>query len=166
MDTREIQIRGCEPDDYEALRDIHAQPKTVRGTLQLPFPSKALWKKRLAEPPDGLHTLVACVDGAVVGSVGLLTHPRALRRRHVGEIGISVHDAWHRRGVGRALLKAAVDLADNWLGLTRLELTVFTDNAPAIELYKRFGFEIEGRLRRFAFRDGAYVDAYAMARLS
>ncbi len=58
-----------------------------------------------------------------------------------------------------------VDLADNWLGLTRLDLRVYVDNVPAITLYRKFGFEIEGTHQRFAFRDGEYVDAHVMARL-
>ena len=58
-----------------------------------------------------------------------------------------------------------VDVADNWLNLRRLELTVYVDNEPAIRLYKKFGFEIEGTRRADAFRDGVYVDSYAMARL-
>jgi len=58
-----------------------------------------------------------------------------------------------------------LDLADNWLGMSRVELTVYTDNAAAIALYEKFGFEKEGTHRRYAFRDGAYVDAYSMARI-
>jgi RimJ/RimL family protein N-acetyltransferase len=38
-------------------------------------------------------------------------------------------------------------------------------NAIGIALYEKFGFEVEGTHRRFAFRDGEYVDAYSMARL-
>jgi RimJ/RimL family protein N-acetyltransferase len=45
------------------------------------------------------------------------------------------------------------------------ELEVYTDNEPAIQLYKKFGFTIEGTLAQFAFRDGQYVDSYTMARL-
>lgn len=60
---------------------------------------------------------------------------------------------------------AAVDLADNWLNLLRLELEVYTDNEPAIRLYERFGFEREGTKRRDAFRGGQYVDSYLMAGL-
>jgi L-phenylalanine/L-methionine N-acetyltransferase len=58
----EIEIRHAEPDDYKAIQQIHAQPKAVWGTLQLPFPSAEMWKKRLAEKPDSLYSLVACVE--------------------------------------------------------------------------------------------------------
>ncbi len=78
---------------------------------------------------------------------------------------MAVRDDWQGKGVGTALLQAAIDLADKWLNLTRLELEVFTDNEPAIRLYKKSGFTIEGTLVGFAYRDGQYVDTYMMARL-
>ncbi len=78
---------------------------------------------------------------------------------------MAVHDQWQQQGIGSALVEAAIDLADQWLNLRRLELTVYTDNVPAIKLYKRVGFENEGTLRRFAYRDGDFADAYLMARL-
>jgi L-phenylalanine/L-methionine N-acetyltransferase len=78
---------------------------------------------------------------------------------------MAVRDDWQGKGVGTALIEAALDLADNWLNLTRIELGVYTDNAAAVALYKKFGFEIEGTHHRFAFRGGRYVDAYSMARL-
>jgi putative acetyltransferase len=95
----------------------------------------------------------------------LHTFPNKARRRHAGAIGLIVHDESQGKGIGSALMHAGVDLADKWLNLTRLELEVYTDNAPAIHLYERFGFEREGTLRQYAFRDGNYVDAYLMARL-
>jgi putative acetyltransferase len=85
--------------------------------------------------------------------------------RHVGSIGMAVRDDWQGKGVGTALMEAALDLADNWLNLTRMELRVYVDNLAAVALYKRFGFEIEGTHRRLAFRNGEYVDAYSMARI-
>jgi putative acetyltransferase len=161
-----ITIRRTEPSDYEAIQQIFSGPEVIRGTLQLPFPSIELWRKRLAEPPEGLFSLVACVDnGEVVGNLGLHTFPNHPRRRHAGQIGMAVRDDWQGKGVGTALMQAAIDLADNWLNLTRLELEVFIDNKPAIQLYKKSGFTIEGTLARFAYRDGQYVDVYKMARL-
>jgi putative acetyltransferase len=82
----------------------------------------------------------------------------------VGQIGMAVRDDWQGKGVGSALMQAAIDLAENWLQLTRIELEVYTDNRAGIRLYEKFGFKIEGTLEQFAFRDGEFVDAYFMAR--
>jgi len=158
-------IRRAQSDDYEAVCKIFEGPKAIAGTLQLPFPSVDVWRKRLAEPTEGSFSLLACVENEVVGQLGLHTFPNLPRRRHVGELGMAVRDDWQGRGAGSALLQAAVDFADKWLNLSRLELDVYTDNQPAIALYKKFGFVIEGTHHRFAYRDGGYVDAYMMARL-
>jgi putative acetyltransferase len=165
MDSKTIQIRRSEPDDYRVICEIFSQPNAIRGTLQIPFPSAESWRKRLADQSEDRIGLVACIDGEVVGDISLVYGDRTPRRRHVGQLGIVVHDDWQGRGIGTALMKAAVDLADRWLNLNRLELTVYTDNRPAIALYEKYGFDIEGTLRRYAYREGSYVDAYAMARL-
>jgi L-phenylalanine/L-methionine N-acetyltransferase len=159
-----IKIRAAELGDYEAVRDTMAQPRAQAMTLQLPLPSLEMWKKRLAEAPDGDHALVAELDGKVVGNLGLHIEKR-VRRRHTAAFGMAVHDDFQRRGVGSALMEAALNLADNWLNITRLELEVYTDNEPAIALYQKHGFEIEGTLKKHAFRDGKFVDSYYMARL-
>jgi putative acetyltransferase len=101
----------------------------------------------------------------VVGQIGLQTFPHRPRRRHVGDVGMMVRDDWQGKGIGTALMQAIVDLADKWLNLARLELGVFPDNAPAIRLYKKFGFQVEGTQVAYAFRDGQYVDTLMMARV-
>lgn len=160
-----ILIRRAEPSDYEAVRAILACPRAQAGTLQLPYPSSELWRQRLLAPLEGLHQLVAEVEGKVVGNIGLHLYPDRPRRRHAATFGMAVHDDWQGMGIGSALLQAILTLADKWLNLGRIELEVYTDNRAAILLYERFGFEREGRLRKYAFRDGEYVDAYMMARL-
>lgn len=62
-------------------------------------------------------------------------------------------------------MAAALDVADNWWQVTRIHLEVYTDNDPAVALYRKFGFEIEGTLRQDAFRNGELVDTHVMARL-
>jgi len=78
---------------------------------------------------------------------------------------MGVHDAYIGKGIGRALIGEVLALADNWFNLRRVELTVYTDNEPAIRLYEKNGFVTEGLMKEFAFRDGGYVDAYCMARI-
>ena len=163
--SQTIVIRRAEPRDADAMQAIFAAPRAMAGTLQLPYPSGAMWAKRIAEFPVDDVFLVAEVGGVVVGNLGLHAAGKAARRRHAGAIGMSVRDDWHRRGVGAALLAAAIDLADNWIGYTRLELTTYTDNVAALALYRKFGFEIEGTARAYAMRNGVLVDAHMMARL-
>ena len=161
----EIDIRAMEEADFAALTAIRNCPGVRWGTLSLPYESERRMRALYSGPPDPKDRhLVACVDGVVVGSASLRCAP-GLRRAHVGSVGIMVQDDWQKRGVGTKLFAALIDLADNWLNLKRLDLEVFTDNHAAIALYKRFGFAIEGTRRADAFRDGAYVDSYAMARL-
>jgi putative acetyltransferase len=160
-----IEIRRVEPGDYKAVCAVHAQPNALAGTLQLPFPSEESWKERLAKFGERDYGLVACVESEIVGMLSLHSGPWSTRRAHVGYLGMAVHDKWAGKGVGSALMKAAIDLADKWLNLARLELTVYTDNQAALRLYKKLGFEIEGTHRKYAFREGAYVDAYTMARV-
>jgi len=159
-----IVVRHAEPADAEAIWRIFSGPLAMAGTLQLPFPSLERTRKRVADLPEGVYRLVACVDDEVVGSLGLSV-PSNPRRRHVGQIGMAVHDDWQGKGVGSALMRAALDLADNWLNLRRIELEVYTDNNAGIALYRKFGFDVEGTLRAFAFRNGQYVDGYVMARV-
>lgn len=159
------KIRRLEPSDYEAIYRLFSGPRAVWGTLQLPYPSEESWRKKVAEPRDGSYHLAACAGTELVGELGVDTFPNNPRRRHAAEIGMAVRDDWQGKGVGSALMQAAVDLADKWLNILRLELEVYTDNEPAVRLYKKFGFVIEGTLVKFAYRDGQYVDAYTMARL-
>lgn len=158
-----IRIRAAEAADAEAVRRIYAAPRAQAGTLQLPFPSVETWRQRLAGLAAGRHALVAEVDGEVVGQIGLYTHADTPRRAHVAGIGMGVRDDWQGRGIGGALLAAAIDLAENWLQVTRIEIEVYADNAAAIGLYEKHGFVREGLHRRHAFRDGAYVDTLSMA---
>jgi putative acetyltransferase len=135
----------------------------MANTLQLPLRSVEE-RQRYAQNQPGSHRVVAVIDGRVVGNLGL-TVEQAPRRCDVGHIGMAVHDDFHNRGVGSALMAAMIDLADNWLGLRRIELTVYTDNLAAVHLYDKFGFQIEGTGRKYARRAGEYVDAYYMARM-
>ena len=160
-----VTIRHAEVSDAEAFHRIMTRPCVVGGTLQLPFQSVERTRRFLAESPEHDYVLVAVAEGEVIGNLDLSTKPDSPRTRHVGHVGMAVRDDWQGKGVGTALMEAALDLADNWLNFTRIELYVYTDNATGVALYKKFGFQIESTHQLFAFRDGEYADAYSMARI-
>jgi len=159
-----IKIRKAEASDAKAVKEIYEYENAHYGTLQLPHPSLESWEKRLTNIPDNVHAYVAILNDEIVGNLSfeIATNPR---RRHVGAFGMGVKDNVQGQGVGTALLKTAIDLADNWVNIKRIELTVYSDNERAINLYKKFGFVTEGEAKSYAFRNGKYVDAYYMARI-
>jgi len=165
MSIERLTIRRAEADDCVAVAEMFTSLKVFPGTLQVPYPSREYWRKRITDNPESAYYLVAIIDERVVGMANIDTFPNRPRRKHAGAIGICVHEEWQGKGVGAALMHAILDLADNWLNLTRIELEVFSDNEAAIHLYERFGFEVEGTLRQHAFRDGRFVDSTMMARL-
>lgn len=157
-------IRHATPADAEVVCRHMADESAYSNTMQLPYTSPEMWRERLARA-DGSIRLVACAGDELVGNAGLHPNPNTPRRAHAGAIGMAVPSAWQGKGVGTALMAAIVELADNWLGLSRLELTVFTGNEPALALYRKFDFEIEGTLRGYALRRGVLADAFTMARI-
>ena len=104
---------------------------------------------------------VAEVEDGVVGrlSVARDAHPAS---DHVADLGLMVAAGHRRRGIGRALLEAAVEWARQER-VRKLELHVFPHNAPAIALYEQFGFRREGYRRAHYRRGKQFVDAILMA---
>ena len=103
MPIEGLHIRRAEPDDSAALYEMFSSPKVYEGTLQLPYPSREQWRKRITET-ESCYNLVAVSGEHVIGMLSVDTFPNRPRRRHVGIIGISVTEAWqrHRRAARRA----------------------------------------------------------------
>lgn len=156
-------VRAAHPGDVDGITKLVNLPGFRYGTLRLPHQTFETVRKWLEAPSVGGLHLIAVDQGTVIAQGSLTRY--AGRRNHVAGIGMGVHDAWCGKGVGSALMRELIDAADNWLDIRRLELTVFSDNAAAIALYRKFGFATEGEHKAFALRAGQYVDALAMARL-
>lgn len=163
-----FSIRRCKPTDASDIVRLMSDDTIYPSLLQTPYPSEERWRKMIEgneAPGNSDLVLVAVSDDQVIASAGLHGVGQQIRRRHVAGLGISVATQAQGQGIGTALLAALTDYADNWGHLLRIELTVYTDNQKAIELYKKFDFHEEGVRRAYALRNGLYVDALAMARL-
>jgi len=161
-------IRAQRPSDWEALYEIREQAGVRPGVLAVPYTDPELFRERWSKTVPTMQRLMAealLADGTtvIVGNLGLNRHKLSGADR--ADIGLQVHQDYQDIGVGSALMTAAIDLADNWFNLHRLELEVFVHNVRAIALYKKFGFEIEATERRDAFVNGAYFDTHWMGRL-
>jgi ribosomal protein S18 acetylase RimI-like enzyme len=149
------------------------RPARDEDRLQLALQFAAVAEERdgiATEPPVDVDaraaswtiegTLVAVAGAEIIGS--LVLEPS---RHGFGEIGMAVAREWRGRGVGSALLAAAIEWARD-RGLHKLSLGVFAHNTPAIELYRKFGFVEEGRrIKQYRRSSGELWDAIEMGLL-
>ncbi len=156
----------------EDLRDVHRfirRPEVLRGTLQIPSLQIGQMAARWLGESGDRFTLVAEVaegpsQGQVIGSVSV--HRGTGRRAHAAGLGMMVDPDFHGQGVGTRMMEAALEMADRHWRPIRIELEVYPDNEPAVRLYRKFGFEVEGRKVDVAIREGRYTDSLVMSRLA
>ena len=100
-------------------------------------------------------------NGRVVGWADIIRLKRP-SLAHIGNLGMGVLAAYRGRGVGNELIKHTLDKA--WeIGLERIQLEVFSNNAAALNLYQKHGFEIEGHKRKACYMNDEYLDIICMA---
>lgn len=109
-----------------------------------------------------LQTEVAPIE--ICGVVLLQVDPQIYLRRQA-TLEIMMAAKWQGQGLGKALMMAALELADMELMLERIEVEIAIDNLSALKLCKSLGFKVEGTARDWALTaDGEYIDAYLLAR--
>ena len=156
-----IEIRPGTDGDAPALIAIDAVTWTsATSPAGVPDESRPFFR----EGEDPADTLVAMLDGAVVGYARLRNALPVPSHLHVLEInGLAVDPDVAGRGVGRTLVEAAVAEARR-RGARKVSLRVLGSNAVARRLYARCGFVEEGVLRDEFVLDGRFVDDVFMAR--
>jgi putative acetyltransferase len=165
----EFYVRSIESGDACGVGEIRKMPGTFENVNGWPSLRDKFTEDNINNLGADDHVFVAVKkdepdSGTVIGTASLNVHG-TLRTRQVGNIGIMVHADYQSQGVGTALMTALIDIADNWLMLERVELTVLLENDRAIGLYTKFGFEREGMKRHSVIRFGKYADEYYMSRI-
>lgn len=161
---KQLHIRPIRSEDVEDQYATVTDPRVAANLMQLPSMEITQTREWFAKAQPGKHRLVAELNGRNIGSVHIRQFQHS-RMRHAGSLGLMVNPDYWGQGIGSALLTAVLDLADNWLNLFRVELTVYTHNKPAIHLYEKFGFVPEGVQHKAVVGNGRYFDALVMSRL-
>jgi ribosomal protein S18 acetylase RimI-like enzyme len=138
-----------------------------RAQSQLPPGLKVSFIEGLAIPvgEPAWRRLWLALDsrGSVAGHIDLRARPEPLAR-HRAMLGMGVHRAYRRRGLGARLLSTAVDWARSEDGLKWIDLEVLSENRPAVALYLRSGFTMTARIEDMLRIDGVSHDLSYMTR--
>lgn len=169
MKELHLIIRPAEPGDAHDVNILRRMPGVKENTMALPSEPIVKNERFIAQQAESQDDHLFCaevVDGdakRVIGVAGLHVS-KIIRQRHSATLGIMIHGEFHNRGIGSKLMHTLMDLADNWLMLMRVDLTVYPENENAIRLYEKFGFVREGIMKYAAIREGRYADVLLMAR--
>lgn len=164
MTASPITLRSVQLQDAAAIAILMADPEVFSNSLSGPYSNEGDWAKRLSTPQTGSSLRLVAIQAEQVVGLANLHDMGRVRRSHAVGLAIAVAKHAQGQGVGAALMRGLTDYADQWGHILRIELTVFADNARAIALYERFGFEHEGRHKGYALRNGQYSDVLCMAR--
>jgi RimJ/RimL family protein N-acetyltransferase len=161
-----VTVRPATDDDLDQVVEqtwaVAAEGLWI-GT-EVPFDRAARRERLAASITSNTSTLLvadASATGgpAVVGHISITVAPYG-----VADIGMLLSDGWRGRGIGTALLEAASAWAE-LAGAHKMSLEVWPHNAAALHLYRKAGFEEEGRKRRhYRRRNGELWDAILMGR--
>jgi RimJ/RimL family protein N-acetyltransferase len=160
-------VRPAEPGDAQGLKqlgdEVASEPEGWLATTDgwRSAADERRYLRAIRRYPHAAVFVAEAEDGTVVGRLSIARdqHPAS---RHVADVGLMVAQSHRRRGVGRALLGAAVEWAREQR-VRKLELHVFPHNTAAIALYEQFGFEREGYRKGHYRRGDEFVDAILMA---
>jgi len=152
-----FQIRPARDDDRLPLALVFAAVAEERDGIGSE-PPVDVEARAASWTLDG--TIVAVGDGEVIGSIHV-----AASGHGYGEIGMAIAREWRGRGVGSALMEAAIDWA-RARGLHKLSLGVFAHNAAGLALYRKYGFVEEGRrVKHYRRQSGELWDSIEMGLL-
>jgi RimJ/RimL family protein N-acetyltransferase len=160
MSVTIASIREEHIEGYHAALDVVARERRYLSLLEAP-PMEASRRFVGRSIAGGYPNFVALDGDRVVGWCDVVPGDRP-STRHCGHLGMGLVAEWRGRGVGRRLIERSLEAARAF-PLARVDLWVRADNERAAALYRKVGFEVEGRRRRTLLVDGVYYDDIVMA---
>ncbi len=157
------QIQESDIESYHAAVDTICREQRYLALFEAP-PLEETRKFVLGNIKDETIQLVAHDGERVVGwcDISRVTHRPIYP--HVGTLGMGVLPDLRGKNIGKMLLIEALTRASE-SGLTRIELVVLGSNETAQALYKKYGFEYEGKKVKSAKFPDRYEDEYLMVRV-
>ena len=158
-----LTVREANDDDAVTIKKIINSVASEKYYV-VPEHSREDWDEAIREikKRKGL-IIVAQVNRKTVGMAHLVPG-KFNKNRHVGFLGISILKGFRKMSIGTAMMNYIMKWTEQQQGLEKIYLTVFSTNDAAINLYHKFGFEIEGTSKKQYKIEGKYIDEITMGK--
>ena len=157
-----VRLRALEPEDWEVHYEWNHDSDMPRNLHYIWFPqSRAAVKKWTEEGAvqrpvgDNVDLVIETLAGQHVGTVGV---QNADTRNGTFKYGIAVLREHQRKGYASEAILILLRHYFNHLRYQKVIATVYSFNEASMKLHERFGFQLEGRLRRMIYSGGQYHD--------
>jgi RimJ/RimL family protein N-acetyltransferase len=161
-----VRLRAIEEDDLPRINEGILDPE-VSQYLSMAWPEPLAgtreWWQRVRSSDRDATFVIETLAGEFVGGCGL--HQVSSRNRSA-ILGIWLAKPHWEKGFGTDAVRTLCRFAFQEMNLQRVELGVLETNPRGVRAYEKVGFKEEGRLRRFMFVDGRYVDMIMMGLLA
>lgn len=167
---KSYQLRSFVPEDAEALQNFFYQ-SALDSTHTLHYKEKNIPISKLQEKSN--HALESPTElslgifdnGKIIGQLFFrISYPEHPWVKHIGEFGMTILKNYWGQGIGSALLAQMESFAKS-VGVTRIEARVRRSNERGVSLYRKSGYEIEGRRKKAAMINGSFEDEFYIAKL-
>ncbi len=141
--SKQVEFRLAEPKESQKVLDLLANLEKQTKTFFVDSNIKEISPATEAKQIDLMnHSKEKLMAVAAIGEdlIGIITIWE--KQDHQGEVGIAVLKQYQRITIGSNLLQLAIDWGVNYSNLDSLYLEVYTNNLPAVHLYKQNRFEI------------------------
>ncbi len=163
----ELFIRKAIPDDAEQMArfKIHISGESdflSFGENEIEITAETERQRIQSEnAADNSVIIIALINGEIVGFVTFKGGDR-VRKKHAGEMGISVRQQYWGLGIGSMLLEVLIEWAKKTRIIKKIDLLTRVDNEKAVKLYEKYGFKKEGVLTRDMCIRGQFYDSFTM----
>jgi RimJ/RimL family protein N-acetyltransferase len=167
---KNIQIRKVDISDAPALLDFFKKVGSETDFLMMDenglgttVQEEEMHLKQYDNPKRGLYLVAVNENGYIVGQSAISQeHPTCKKADHIYGLGIVILKDYWGQGIATQMMNQLINYAKE-IGIGRLDLYVVTTNEKAIGLYKKFGFKVEGTLKKCNKVGDEYQDEHIMA---
>ena len=164
---KKIRLRAIEEKDLPLIVKWRNQPDIYKYFYEyepLSLVMQRKWFEQFLDRKDEKMFIIEMIEGESIGTVGLTHIDMRSRKCEWGRwiIGEGTHRG---KGYGLEVEILICKYVFEHLNMHKLYLEVLGDNDHVVDIHTKFGFTVEGRLRKHVFKDNEYQDVITMGML-
>ena len=148
------------------LRDVSGETEFISRTAEEVYETVEIERGKLENlnASEQMMMLVCMVNGRIAGNCHLHFNHR-IKMRHRVSLGIAIRKEYWNLGIGTAMFREMIRLAEERGGIEQVELEVIEGNENAMRLYEKMGFTVTGAVpNAIRLKDGTRLKEFYMVK--